>query len=181
METIQANYVNMIMDRLHHLEQENDQLKTTLEDLKSLMDARLPPVYLLPHTKFKDFNDGFTFCWELFSEPTMYDERTPKQEVFEDDFVPLDDIHWNAMIFPSGTFIKVGDYVDMQGREDRVFVGIAGKPVTVRMFVDEITEFCKPLIDQLQDDDSGYCGFYQGLAQHEHVCNTQDLVLKVSF
>ena len=73
METAGAAFVAMLMDRLHALEEESHQLRATLSKLQQA--PAVPPVYLLPHTGFLDYSNGFAFSWKPLEAPEMYDDR----------------------------------------------------------------------------------------------------------
>ena len=178
MESTEARFVAMIIDRLHAVETENDRLKRLLEELNTRLEARCPAIYLTPHTKYTSFNDGWSFFWDLSKRPTMVDERDDKDDLEDEDFLPLDDAHWDAVVFPSETWIQLGEWPDVPFSKKRFRVGRAGEPVTVRTMVDEINAQILALGDAVRCESCGDCGTYQGFEQTDDAFFT-DMVLNV--
>jgi hypothetical protein len=134
LETTEASFITMIMDRLHSLEADNDRLKRKVELLESNLDLRSPPITLLSHTAFNDFSDGWGLSWEILKEPTMINERIEGDNTGDADLVPLDDAHWNAVAFPCSTTIIIENDDEMHTFR----IGKIGYPVTVRTLVEDM-------------------------------------------
>jgi hypothetical protein len=136
LETTEASFVTIIMDRLHALEADNDRLKQEVQLLRTDLDTRAPPVTLLALSGFKDFSDGWSLSWKILEEPGMISDRTLQQ--FPQVAVPLDDAHWNAIAFPCATYIVI-ECIDYS-MPIETHVGKFGYPVTVRMLVTKLQE-----------------------------------------
>lgn len=136
METPEAAFVSMVMERLAAVEKQNDELKNKVEILEAKLETHENQIYLTPHSMYKDFNDGWSLNWELLKEPTMVDERRiVRDEITNDDFVPLDEAHWNAIVFPSHIWLQVGNFTHLNIYATRLKIGRVGEPVTLRILV----------------------------------------------
>jgi hypothetical protein len=97
------------------------------------------------------FNDGLRLSWEIFEEPNV--TKTPTRIICDDDnLMPLDEAHWNAVVFPCPTRVVMGGDDPLNDRilsrneraaatSDRpaFLIGKSG-PVTIRMLVTELHE-----------------------------------------
>ena len=155
MESVQDNFVSMIVDRLQALEQSVDELRASNEQLRSEFSARSEALYLTPHSRYTEFSDGFGFHWDIMCQeikaPTMS---------HQDDEVPLDYKHWNAIVFPSGVTLHEYDMKDDMRVTHTFTVGRVGHPVTVRELVD-----CVHAAMQVKYDHFGdfWIGEYDGM------------------
>lgn len=82
MESTEASFVNMIMDRLQTLEHQNDILtqqslsfQAKIAELTDTIEKRCPKIFLTPHSKYLNFNDGYSLSYEIFREPKMFMTR----------------------------------------------------------------------------------------------------------
>jgi len=153
MESAEASFVNMVMERLHdvelHLEkveQQNDELKAQITCLEEQLDQRVPPLTLSADSGYTDFSDGYIFQWHsMMQDPKMSDERS----IFR--AVPLDEAHWNAVAFPGPVTIEIVHIKDLgkilRTIPKRFEIGQLGEPVTVRQL---LTEFHRWMVQPLE-------------------------------
>ena len=179
MESTEAKFISMIMDRLTCVELENDRLKMMITEQNIKLEQRCPSIYLTPYTKYTTFNDGWSFYWDLMKQPTILDEKNHNNmDVSDDDFVSLDDKHWNAVVFPCETFVQLDGWEDIPMSKRRLLLGHAGEPVTVRMMVEEINAHLQSLGDAVMCQGCNNCGEYRGFQlSSDNDCT--DIILNV--
>lgn len=114
MESVEDHFVSMIIDRLQALEQTVDELRASNELLRSELSTQTEKVHL-----------------------TMTDNR----EGGSGDPVPLDEKHWNAVVFPGKVAIQIleeTDTADSYFSNHKVSIGRVCHPVTVRELVEGV-------------------------------------------
>jgi hypothetical protein len=86
------------------------------------------------------FSDGYSFDWSVMAgEPGMIFGELPSCEGAFAEILPLDEKHWNAVVFPDAVSVIIYAYDEHPALDDvRIAVGRAGKPVTVRMLVTDV-------------------------------------------
>ena len=72
MEDSQGAFLNMVMDRLHVLEDDNQALQKEVQEHKQAL--RLTP-HVVPNTLYRFFSDGSEIFWELGETP-MIDNKS---------------------------------------------------------------------------------------------------------
>lgn len=90
--------MDMVADRFGRVEEENAKLRKDL-------DRRAPALFLLPHSRYMQFNDGHVLEWTLFSNAL---DNTYDCSAINDPTMakgghvsPLDEAHWNALVSPT--------------------------------------------------------------------------------
>lgn len=200
-DTAQAGFITMIVDRLQTLEhrcdvlqKQNDSCQKKIVELTDEIDHRYPSIFLTPHSKYTEFNDGYGLSYEILSEPKMIDNRSQKEDIDDNDFVPLDDEHWKAVVLPDAVWLQVGDIREIYNK--RIKIGRHGEPLTLRTF---ITELHRLLLEPNRDgetlaDDIKYTnatgladlgepfyGIYEGLAPSGTSGYVNDMVLLLAY
>lgn len=185
-DTPQAAFVTMIVDRLQTLELLYDDLKRDNEfcqkkiaELSDEVNHRCPRLYLTAHSKFTVFNDGYGLSYEVLKEPKMIDNRFQKEGRGDDDFVPLDDDHWNAFVLPNSVWLQVGSSRLGETCNRIIKVGRPDEPLTLRTFITEIhrkllepNDAGQTLADDIEytnatgseSNGESFHGYYEGLA-----------------
>ncbi|KAL3158936.1 hypothetical protein ABBQ32_011334 [Trebouxia sp. C0010 RCD-2024] len=109
MEDQQAAFLNMLMDRLHALEQQGAEQARAFAELSAKVSSVLPAVLPPP---YKRFEDGYELVWKLGDVPLM---RNPGTK----DLLPLDARHAAAFLYESsGGAFTVGREVPRDAEED---------------------------------------------------------------
>lgn len=145
-ESTEASFITMIVDRLQNIEQKQDELvkenlslKKRLGGLEAELDQRSPKLFLTPHSKYTQFNDGYRLSYEIFQEPKMWVPKKQGDQIFDHDYVPLDDEHWKAIMLPDAVWLQAGE-VQPAGNKTRIQIGQPGQPLDLKTFVVEFEE-----------------------------------------
>ena len=114
METTEAGFVTMLMDRLQALEQHNQSLSEQVQALQKRSeehDHRLLCTLHVPlgHARF---SDGCSIEWELGQPPRMITTAAVGAEACTG--VPLDEAHDQATMFHGLVFVKISDGYESQ-------------------------------------------------------------------
>lgn len=150
---MESSQTTTILDRLHDLESQNDELRTKVDRL-----SKRPGMYLMPHTNYTVFSDGMLLCWHLRGDPEMIDAYGERSA--------LDDLHWSAVVFPGKTNILFFAEIGFERRTPEIVVRVGWKndPVTLRVLVDvfhdvSIAKRVNLELEKYMGDT--YCGFTQ--------------------
>lgn len=180
-QTPQAAFVNMMMERLHALESLTDRQQHELRFLRTALDARAPAITVTPESKYTKFSDGKNMCWEIGEQPVIFPNRSSfENELGDVEMIPLDAAHQHAIIFTEPTIIRLALYDEaysgpcLPATDPRLtcyyrLIGTAGIPVTLHQFVDSFHEWldCKisgeETLRSLLVDDEGRIGRCDGL------------------
>lgn len=135
METPEAKFINMIMDRLHILEAENAKLKNQMEFLTRQLDHRVPEVHLTPQSNFTNCNDGFEIDWDMLEDDSvrMWDRPNYKSNE-ESDINLIDENHLGAFMINGEFEVHVGPL------DDVIRMGYPGENMTLKMFIADLHE-----------------------------------------
>lgn len=102
MQTVQAEFVDMIMERMHRMEESNILLQKENAQLRAIVkkhdDALLMTLHVVPSCGFTDFSDDWSMIWPLGETPTMQDNKE-REECCYDVGLPLDKDHEEATMF----------------------------------------------------------------------------------
>ena len=160
MESVRDHFVSMFVDRLQTLEQRVDELQASNELLRSELSSKSEEVHLMPHSRYTEFSDGYGLHWDLWEAPTMTDNREGSVCA---ESVPLDEKHWNAVVFPGRSTIHIleaDDTADKYWSSDRVSIGRVCQSVTVRELVEGVHSALR-----LHGNDGDEFGYYDGMLQ----------------
>ena len=163
-ENAEASFISMMMDRLQAMEQQINILRAE----NAVLASRLPPpLYLTSHSCYQDFNDGFSISWKILDEPMFYDQRADAYDedgyFNEERFVPMDQEHWEAVVFPSGVMMKC----ELEFQK-MFFIGEHGKPLTVRDLMQGVHTVLRTHSTTLHE----HTGYYNGLTVHAGTCQS---------
>jgi hypothetical protein len=146
MESPQAAFITMMMDRLHEIETKYDSLKMDVIDLRAenaAMREERDRLHLTPASNYTEFSDGARLVWRIDADPWQ-DGPQGKGYIWG----PLDEAHKNAIIpWVPGPFIlhvagiRVREEIDQDINDVCVFAGFPGVTLTVQQFVDKITQW----------------------------------------
>jgi hypothetical protein len=155
METPQAAYIAMEMDRIHAVEMQNDRLIERMAQLEKRVDDHVNELHLLPGSLYTEFSDGRVLSWMMPGDPEMVLDADAAQ--------PLDEAHWNAVVFTGATTIVLCEYANPALDDERMVVGRPGQHVTLRMLVDELDSALFEERDLIMT--GNYEGEFTGFAQ----------------
>jgi hypothetical protein len=144
-----AQWVEMVMDRLHKVEHQIDKLQKENDDLSAHIFRLNTRLYLTDHSDYMSFNDGNNIFWQLSEEPLMYTHE------WSDicSMRPLDEPHWNSIIFPSGGLRVSVPVKTVPSYKTSRYIGKPGQPVTLRQLVSQIHDLLNWVA---YDDDDNY-------------------------
>ena len=135
MDTPQAAFLGMVMDRLQALEERCDAQQKEMQELKverAEMPARLlMTLHVVPDVSLR-FSDGAFLHWEVGHSPKLRID-----DLHGDRVVPMDRQHREATMFHDAKYVALTKSVTEQ---IRVSIGRAGERTTVASFTDVVNK-----------------------------------------
>ena len=123
-ESPQAEWVHMIMDRLHKLEQENVELRREL-------NLRLPELYITPCSNYIGFNDGSDLEWWIVEKK----QRLCWQKNDAEEWQDIDEEHLNARMFTGCVDLSI-DLRHIGLRKYQFTIEGDARGITVKKFIE---------------------------------------------
>lgn len=162
MEDARAEFVTMVMDRLHALERENDSLKADIAEMKIELTQHQQALHLC--RRFTAFSDGYGLSLGLTKEP---DGMWPSTNVYLAE-TKLDELHLRA----TATYGPMQIHPHEDCWDDTILVGEAGNidaRISVEQLINAVNDWCSALtpdgqtrIDQYMQCSLG-CPAWDGL------------------